>query len=127
MPTMITLPEHLVAQLQSRATIEQRSVEALAIAYIEAGLTDIPESTDHLELFEPSSELLALVERIKATPPNPAHIVPAKGNLATVLRTLEAAMPDADYDLDAEIAALDAAEAELHAINRADDLREGRG
>lgn len=67
------------------------------------------------------------IEQIQATPPNLAHIVPAKGNLAAVLRILEAATPEADYDLDAEIAALDAAEAELHAINRADDLREGRG
>lgn len=72
-------------------------------------------------------ELLELVEQIKAMPRNPASIIPAKGDLAAVLRELEAIKPDEDYDLEEEIAALDAAEAELRAINRADDIREGRG
>lgn len=125
MTTTITLPEPLAAQLQRRAVVEHRSVEALAIEYIAAGLTEAPAGVP--EAFEPSPELLELVEQIKAMPRNPASIIPAKGDLAAVLRELEAIKPDEDYDLEEEIAALDAAEAELRAINRADDIREGRG
>lgn len=127
MTTTITLPGPLAAQLQQRAAVEHRSVEALAIEYIAAGLTEAPEPAGVPEAFEPSPELLELVEQIKATPRNPASIIPAKGDLAAVLKAMEAMTPDDDYDLEEEIAALDAAEVELRAINRADDIREGRG
>ena len=128
MTTTITLPDQLASQLQRRAAAEQRSVEALAIAYIESGLTE-PESpvvaaSDEALANDP--ELLALVARIKATP-SPAHSIPSQRKLAELLRSFEAMDLGDDYDLDAEIAALDAAEAELRAINRADDIAEGRG
>jgi len=128
MTTTITLPDQLASQLQRRAAAEQRSVEALAIAYIESGLTE-PESpvvaaSDEALANDP--ELLALVARIKATP-SPARSIPSQRKLAELLRSFEAMDLGDDYDLDAEIAALDAAEAELRAINRADDIVEGRG
>ncbi len=128
MSTTITLPAHLVAQLQERATIEHRSVEALAIAYITTGLletmalSDAPRSDPR----EDDPELCAVVARIKALPPNPASIIAAQGNLAPVLRVLEAT-PDDTSDLNVEIAALQSAEEELRVLNRADDLAEGRG
>lgn len=127
MTAIITLPESLATLLQRRAAVEQRSIESLAIASIEAGLTETPEAVQEPEAFEPSPELLELVAQIKATPRNPASIIPAQGNLAAVIRELEALTPDDDYDVHEEIAALDAAEEELRAINRADDSREGRG
>jgi hypothetical protein len=127
--TTITLPAQLAQKLQQRADAERLSPERLAIAYIQAGLAEgeghQPEPP--ADLLEPDPELLALIEHIKAMPRDPANIIPAKGNLAEALRALEAVEPDPDYDLDAEIAALDAAEAELRAINKADDIAEGRG
>lgn len=75
---------------------------------------------------EEDPELLALIARIKATPPDPAYIIPAQGNLADVIRALEAMEPDEDYDLEAEVAALDAVESEQRALDRAKDIAEGR-
>ena len=125
MTTTITLPDHLAEQLQRRAATAQRSVEALAIAYIESGLIEAEDGS----LFEQPTgpldedpELLALIARIKATPPNPARIIPAQGNLAAVLALMAQGEPD--YEL---LDALDAAELELRMINRADDIAEGRG
>jgi plasmid stability protein len=122
MTTIITLPEPLAVQLQRRAAAEQRSIEALAIEYIEAGLTEALVPAAPSEVFEPDPELLELVARIKAMPPNPASIIPAKGNLAEVLRAMAHGEPDQEL-----LDALDAAELELRAINRADDIAEGRG
>ncbi len=117
MTTTITLPDRLAEQLQQQATVRHRSVEALVIEYVEAALSD--ETNDEEESLE------ALVARIKAMPPNPLSIIPAQGNLAEVLQALEA-MED-DVDVEAQSAALRAAEEELRAINRADDIAEGRG
>ncbi len=121
MTATITLPDYLVQQLQRRATVEHRSVESLAIACIEAKLTEdaAPQIEPAPASLNDDGELLALIARIKATPPNPTNIIPAKGNLADVLRSLEAMKMEEGYDLDAQVAALDAAEAELRAINRA--------
>ncbi|MFL5805749.1 MAG: hypothetical protein ACJ8CR_28930 [Roseiflexaceae bacterium] len=114
MTTTITLPDRLVEQLQQQATARRRSVEALVIEYVEAALTD--ETTNE------EKSLDALVERIKAMPPNPLDLYPKQSNLAEVLRELEAA----ETDDDDQTAALIAAEAELQAINESDDRVEGR-
>lgn len=101
MPTTITLPAYLAAQLQQRAADEQRSVEALALAYIETGLTQLgprPVAASNEELANDPA-LSALVTRITAMPPNPASILPAQGQLAEVLRALEA-VEDPAYDLE---------------------------
>src|SRR5258705_14012234 len=117
MTTIVTLPDRLAEQLRQQATVRHSSVEALVIEYVEAALGD--ETTDEEESLE------ALVARIKAMPPNPLSIIPAQGNLAEALRSLEA-MED-DVDIEAQSAALQAAEEELRAIDRAEDIAEGRG
>ncbi|MEO7910420.1 MAG: hypothetical protein ABIV47_12300 [Roseiflexaceae bacterium] len=117
MTTTITLPDRLVEQLQQQASVRHRSVEALVIEYVEAALGD---ETTHEE-----DSLEALVARIKAMPPNPLSIIPAQGNLAEVLRSLEAMEDDADVEV--ESAALRAAEEQLRAIDQANDIAEGRG
>ena len=68
--------------------------------------------------------MIALVERIKATPPNPAAIRPATGALAEALRN---APEDPDFDLETWTRQWDTIEAEIKAIDRADDTGEGRG
>jgi prevent-host-death family protein len=69
-------------------------------------------------------EMIALVERIMATPPNPATIRPATGSLAEALKN---APEDPDFDLETWTRQWDAVEAEMKAIDRADDIAEGRG
>lgn len=126
MTTTIKLPPELAEQLARQAQARHRSVESLAIEYLTTALQeDEAAPAEPLPPLDEDPELLALVARIKAMPPNPASIIPAKGNLADVLRALET-VEDPDYDLDAELAALDAAEQELRAIDRANDIAEGR-
>lgn len=98
--------------------------EALAAAYIEAGLTEdtVPAAEQPASAPGEDPELLALVERVKAMPPNPASIIPAKGNLAEVLAAMIHGEPDQEV-----LDALDAAEMELRALDRAKDIAEGRG
>lgn len=67
---------------------------------------------------------MALVERIKATPPNPAAIRPAAGSLAEALQN---APEDPDFDLESWTQQWQAIEAEIKAVDRADDIAEGRG
>jgi prevent-host-death family protein len=69
-------------------------------------------------------EMIALVEWIKATPPNPNNIHPATASLADLLQN---APEDPDFDLETWTQQWDAIEAEMKAIDRADDIVEGRG
>jgi prevent-host-death family protein len=78
----------------------------------------------NIETIRNDPELVALVERIKATPPNPAAIRPATGSLAEALQN---APEDPDFDLETWTRQWDAIEAEMKAIDRADDIAEGRG
>ena len=77
-----------------------------------------------IEAIRNDPELVALVERIKATPPNPAAIRPATGSLAEALQN---APEDPDFDLATWTRQWNAIEAEMKAIDRADDIAEGRG
>ena len=77
-----------------------------------------------LEAIRNDPDLIALVERIKATPPNPAAIRPATGSLAEALQN---APQDPDFDLETWTQQWNAIEAEMKAIDRADDIAEGRG
>ncbi len=124
MTITITLPDYLTAQLQRRAADEHRSVEALALTYIETGLmqTAPPPSGTSKEELAHDPEILALVARIKATPRNPVRVIPSQQKLAELLAVMVVGEPDQTL-----LDALDAAEAELRAINRADDIAEGRG
>jgi hypothetical protein len=77
-----------------------------------------------LEVIQNDPELIALVERIKATPPNPAAIRPATGSLAEALQN---SPEDLDFDLESWTRQWAAIEAEIKAIDRANDIAEGRG
>jgi hypothetical protein len=77
-----------------------------------------------IEAIRNDPELVALVERIKATPPNPAAIHPATASLAELLQN---APEDPDFDLATWTRQWAAIEAEMKAIDRADDIAEGRG
>ncbi|MFP4439212.1 MAG: hypothetical protein ACLFVO_18380 [Chloroflexaceae bacterium] len=124
MSTTITLPEHIARRLQQRAIAQQQTPEALAIELIALGLGETATG-DVTAATDADPELSALVARIAATPPDPDSVIPARGDLADLLRSLEAM----EYASDpvAERAALQEAEAELDALNRADDMAEGRG
>ena len=76
------------------------------------------------ETIRNNPEMIALVERIKATPPNPAAIRPATGSLAEALRN---APEDPNFDLEAWTRQWDTIETEMKAIDRADEIAEGRG
>lgn len=84
---------------------------------------DQPAAVDP-ETIRNDPELIALVERIKATPPNPAMIHPATASLADLLQN---APEDPDFDLETWTRQWQAVEAEMKAIDRADDIAEGRG
>ncbi len=66
-------------------------------------------------------EMIALVEQIKAEPPNPAAIRPATGSLAEALQN---APEDPDFDLETWTRQWAAVEAEMKAIDRANDIAE---
>ncbi|RRR76573.1 MAG: hypothetical protein EI684_02830 [Candidatus Viridilinea halotolerans] len=105
-----TLRPHATPQSEA-AQISRSELDALANAF-----------PAPLPPMEEDPHLLALIARIKATPPNPASIIPAKGDLAEVLRVMAQGEPD--YEL---LDALDAAEQELRALDRANARAEGRG
>jgi prevent-host-death family protein len=77
-----------------------------------------------IETIRNDPELVALVERIKAMPPNPAAIHPATASLAELLQNTP---EDPDFDLESWTQQWQAIEAEIKAIDRADDIAEGRG
>lgn len=76
------------------------------------------------EIIRNDPEMIALVAEIKATPPNPTAVRPATGSLAEALQN---APEDPDFDLESWMQQWDAIEAEIKAIDRADDIAEGRG
>jgi hypothetical protein len=71
-----------------------------------------------------ASTLEEIVERIRATAPNPSSIRPATANLADLLQT-SAEAPG--FDLPEWDRQWSAVERELAALTRANDLAEGRG
>jgi plasmid stability protein len=124
MPTTITLPEHLARQLQQRAVAHQRTPEALAIDLIALGLGEMAtDASPSATAADP--ELSAVVARITATPPNPDCIIPARGNLADLLRSLDAM--EGESDVAAETVGAKHLSPLHPAMNRADDVAEGRG
>ncbi|HRV95163.1 MAG TPA: type II toxin-antitoxin system Phd/YefM family antitoxin [Anaerolineae bacterium] len=77
-----------------------------------------------IEVIRNDPELIALVERIKATPPNPAVVHPATASLSELLQN---APDDPDFDLESWTQQWQAIESQMKAIDRADDIAEGRG
>lgn len=123
MTTTIILPDDLAQQLRQQAAARRRSAEALAIEYIAAALAEeaAAPATAGAPSPDDNAELLALIAHIKAMPKNPQNIIPAKGHLAEVLAKMAHGEPDQEV-----LDALRAAELELRAMNRADDIAEGR-
>lgn len=78
------------------------------------------ESAEKTEL-EPPDTLEELVARIKATPPNPAMIEPARGSLADSLANLPV-QPELDFEEWKELWAK--IEAEMKEIERLDEITE---
>ncbi|MEI8306237.1 MAG: hypothetical protein WCF99_04130 [Chloroflexales bacterium] len=113
MTATITLPDHLASQLQRQALVQHRSMESLVIEYIEARLkeTALPTSVAGDEMLANDAELLKLVARIKATPPNSVRITPSQEKLAELLAVMVHGEPD-----QALLDTLDAAELELRAL-----------
>jgi plasmid stability protein len=113
MATTITLPDTLETELQQRARVQQRSVEDIALEILHEAFaeTTLPG-------------LDAVVAKIKSTGPNQHNIRSAQGSLADVLRRTHSTQ---DFDLDQWNKEWAAVEAEMRAVEQADDIAEGRG
>ena len=112
MTVTITLPDDLAAHLRLRAAAQHRPAEDLALDLLRAAL-----------LAEPAPPALEeVVAQIRAAVPNPTGLRVARSGLANAL----AEEGGADFDVTAWQAAWLAAEAELAAIEHADDQAEGR-
>jgi hypothetical protein len=114
MSVTITLPDELADTLQEKAEAQHIPLDELVTSLLTTALAAEPEDDLALE---------ALVARIKATPPNPASIRPATGSLVEALKN---APDDPEFDLETWNKVWVAVEAEMNAINRADDIAEGR-
>lgn len=114
MSVTITLPDEIANPLQAQAEAKHISLDKL--------VTDL--LTNVLATNQEEDELEALVVRIKATPPNPANIHPPTASLAELLLN---SPEDPDFDLEAWSREWAKVEAEIKAIERADDIAEGRG
>jgi len=114
MTITITLPPELSARLEHRANKRNVSAEELTLRLLNAALQD--------QDAVPTPE--AVVEKIRATPPNPRGLRPATGSLADALRQAPSV---ADFDLAAWNQAWTTVEAELNALTRANDIAESRG
>lgn len=115
MTITITLSDKLARDLQYRAEEKKISVDELVADLLSEALANESEEYPTLE---------EVVARIKATPPNPANIHPATESLADLLR---GAPEDPDFDLEAWTRDWARVEAEMKAIDRANDIAEGRG
>jgi plasmid stability protein len=112
MTVTITLPDDLAARLRLRAAAQRRPAEEVALDLLRAALPA-----------EPAAPALEdVVARIRAAAPNPAGLRPARGALADAL----AEEGDDALDVAAWRAAWSAVEAELAAIESADDRAEER-
>ncbi len=85
---------------------------------------DILVSTVEAEADDAWPTLAEVVAEIRALPPNPAAIRPATGSLAEALAN---SPHDPDFNLATWQRAWAKIEAEMKAINRANEIAEGRG
>jgi len=111
MTVTITLPDEIAVPLEREAVAQQRSPAEVALAILSAAL-------------EPQHDQVAdVVARIKQLPAHPENVRSATGSLADALRH---APNDPAFDLAQWNADWAAAEAELRAATRANDVAEGR-
>jgi hypothetical protein len=116
MPVTITLPKKIETQLEALAEEQHLPVEKLAL--------DILNHAVEVEMEGSFPTPEEVVARIKALPPNPHGVHPAKGSLAKALRD---APDDPDFDVVDWNKKWTVVEAEMKAITRANDAAEGRG
>lgn len=129
MEITLVLPETMVERLERQAGKFNISLDDMAWKLLndalvkESAITTYPANRDKDDL--PSLE--EVVARIKATPPNPAAVVPATKTIEEVVAYWDANPPDESDISPEEWDRLWAAfEQELKAIDRADDIAEGR-
>lgn len=123
MSVTINFPESVLTRLKRKAEREKQSIEEVTVHLVDRALDK------EADIEQVDAELLALVERIQATPPNPAMLRPAIGSLAEYLAeslAREAAEPE-EFDQAEWDRAWDAIEQEMKAVTRANDIAEGRG
>jgi len=136
MTLTITLPEKIAEQLQRKAKERHLSATAVAIDLLENALDEqtnfhpalvngkilVTETDDGAEEDFPTPE--EVVAKIKALgPSNPRNIRLAQGSLAEVLCSIPS---DPDFDFEEWNRQWAEIEAEMKAINRANDIAEGR-
>lgn len=123
MSVIINFPESVLTRLKRKAEREKQSIEEVTVHLVDRALAE-DVNTEMVD-----AELVALVKRIQATPPNPAMIRPATGSLAEYLAeslAREVTDPEA-FDQAEWDRAWDAIEQEMKAVTRANDIAEGRG
>jgi hypothetical protein len=113
MSVTITLPDEIADTLQARAKAQHISLDTLVANLLTHALVEPVDD-----------ELETLVARIKATPPNPANIHPPTASLAELLLN---SPEDPNFNLETWNQEWAKIEAEMKAIERADDIAEGRG
>ena len=107
MTLSITLPNELVDQLQREAQAQQRSVQDVALDILAQALGEVGLTPEEV------------VAKAKALPPNPKSLRPAQGSLAEALRHAPLAP---EFDAEQWTRAWAVVEAEMDAIEKADDL-----
>lgn len=112
MTMTVTIPDGLAHQVQERARLWRRPPEDIVLDILRSAFTE-----------PPIADVDEVVARIKSAPPNPHNIRKPHGALADVLRRES---EDDDFDLDMWNREWAAVEAEIQAINRANDLAESR-
>jgi hypothetical protein len=135
MTLTITLPEKIAEQLQRKAKERHLSATEVAIDLLENALDEqtnfhsalangkapVTETDDGTEEAFPTPE--EVVAKIKALgPSDPRNIRLAQGSLAEVLRSIPS---DPDFDFEEWNRQWAEIEAEMKAINRANDMAEG--
>ena len=112
MALLIDLPPTLEYKVKAEAKKQKRTLEQVVIDRLTQTFAedDVPTVAE-------------VVARIKATPPNPAMITPAQGDLADALRTGPA---DPTFDLETWEQEWATAEAEMKRVNLLNDIAEGR-
>ena len=121
MTLTLTIPDDLATQLQCNAQARRQSVEDYAFALLGRALSTnlSPNGASW-----PTPE--EVVARIRSRPPNPEMIRPAMGSLAEYLAaSIAAEDPNEEFDQEAWQRQWDAIEAEMKAIERANDISEG--
>lgn len=124
MTITITLPEFLAARLQSEAQAQRRSAEDLAVELLDEALETKQQADGGFHLTPEE-----VVAKIKALAPNPANqfaFRPAMKGLAEYLAaSIASEDPNEEFDLEEWQRNWDAIEAEMRAIDRANDIAEG--